>query len=265
MLPEIISHSSALPTLASNDWGATSPPNARLTGLGGRSQYIVPKTIIDVVHASVLLVLTSPVILVVMLLVKLTSRGPALYTQTRLGHNGRPFTIYKIRTMRHNCEQLTGPQWAAERDPRATPLGQFLRRTHLDELPQLWNVIRGEMSLVGPRPERPEFAYQLERAIPEYWDRMRVRPGVTGLAQVQLPPDSDLAGVRRKVACDLLYLERMGPALDAKILLATIAKIVGIPAAVTVRLLRLPAAPKVDGPACDEPADRAVAASSPTG
>ena len=105
----------------------------------------------------------------------------------RLGKNGRPFRLHKIRTMRHDCEKATGPRWAVPGDPRITPLGRFLRQTHLDELPQLWNVLRGEMSLVGPRPERPEFVPDLEQAIPHYRDRLLVRPGVTGLAQVQLP------------------------------------------------------------------------------
>src|SRR5439155_12868491 len=122
------------------------------------------------------------VTLLSMLLVKLTSRGPALYTQTRLGRNGRPFTIYKLRTMQHRCESLTGARWSTPGDPRITPVGRFLRKTHLDELPQLWNVLRGDMALVGPRPERPEFVPQLEQAVPHYRDRLLVRPGVSGLA-----------------------------------------------------------------------------------
>src|SRR6185437_12895673 len=119
-------------------------------------------------------------------------------------------------------------------------LGRLLRAAHLDELPQLWNVLRGEMSLVGPRPERPEFVRQLERVIPQYRDRLRVRPGITGLAQVQLPPDEDLAGVRRKVACDAVYVEAMGPWLDARILVGTVLKVVGVPVTLRRRALRLP-------------------------
>ena len=153
--------------------------------------------------------LAAPLILLAMALVKLTSRGPAIYRQVRAGLGGRPFTIYKIRTMAHDCEARTGPVWATADDPRVTPLGRFLRRSHLDELPQLWNVLRGEMSLVGPRPERPEFVAQLQRAIPDYRRRLQVPPGVTGLAQVQLPPDTDLAGVRRKLVYDLYYIRRM--------------------------------------------------------
>src|SRR5262249_17904057 len=151
----------------------------------------------------VLLAPSAVLILYAMALVRLTSRGSAIYRQTRLGLNGRPFTIYKIRTMYHDSERLTGPQWSRPGDPRVTPIGRILRATHIDELPQLWNVLRGEMSLVGPRPERPELAAGLERELPSYRDRLAVRPGVTGLAQVQLPPDTDVESVRRKLAYDI--------------------------------------------------------------
>src|SRR5664280_1346152 len=100
--------------------------------------------------------------------VTLTSRGPVIYSQVRLGRNRRPFRIYKIRTMHHNCERTTGPTWSTENDPRVTALGRFMRRAHLDELPQLWNILIGEMSLVGPRPERPEFVVELEAVLPRY-------------------------------------------------------------------------------------------------
>jgi len=135
--------------------------------------------------------------------------------------------ILKLRTMYHDCELETGPQWAKARDPRATPLGRFLRASHLDELPQLWNVVRGEMSLVGPRPERPEFVRDLERVIPNYRGRLRVRPGITGLAQVQLPPDADTDGVARKVAYDVYYVERISLWLDLRILIGTALKMAG--------------------------------------
>src|SRR5580765_8045649 len=112
-----------------------------------------------------------PIILLACLAVKLTSRGPAFYSQTRLGRGGIPYRMYKIRTMTHNCELQTGVCWATANDPRITPVGRFLRRTHLDELPQLWNVLRGDMSLIGPRPERPEFVGKLAQALPRYRER----------------------------------------------------------------------------------------------
>jgi len=156
------------------------------------------KVIADIVLASVMLAMTGPLILLLTGLVRLTSAGPGIYSQVRLGQGGRRYKIYKIRTMTHNCELRSGPQWSMAGDPRVTRLGRVLRRTHLDELPQLWNVVRGDMSLVGPRPERPVFVTQLEHAIPGYRVRLLVRPGITGLAQVQLPPDQDIAGVARK-------------------------------------------------------------------
>jgi lipopolysaccharide/colanic/teichoic acid biosynthesis glycosyltransferase len=131
--------------------------------------------------------------------------------------------------MYHNCEQWSGPRWASRGDPRITPLGHYLRRFHVDELPQLWNVIRGDMCLVGPRPERPEFIPSLEKALPHYTDRLLVRPGITGLAQVQLPPDTDLASVRRKLAYDLYYVRHLSPWLDLRILLCTLLYLLRLP------------------------------------
>jgi lipopolysaccharide/colanic/teichoic acid biosynthesis glycosyltransferase len=194
----------------------------------------------DVIAALLLLILTAPLLLLAMLLIKLTSRGPVLYTQTRVGRHGLPFTIYKLRSMIHKCESLTGARWAVPGDPRVTLVGGFLRRTHLDELPQLWNVLRGDMSLVGPRPERPEFVPQLEQAIPCYRERLRVRPGVTGLAQVQLPADTDLDSVRVKLAYDLYYVRNCGLWLDARIMLSTALKMIGLPFRALRQLFRFP-------------------------
>jgi lipopolysaccharide/colanic/teichoic acid biosynthesis glycosyltransferase len=191
--------------------------------------YLLVKAILDFVLALVLLVLASPVLLLAALLVKLTSRGPVLYSQTRVGRGGKPYTIYKIRSMRHNCEVQSGALWSPTGDPRVTAVGRLLRRTHVDELPQLWNVLRGEMSLVGPRPERPEFVPELERVLPRYGERLRVRPGLTGLAQVQLPPDTDLNSVRRKLAHDLHYVGQVGPWLDLRILFCTILHLFSLP------------------------------------
>src|SRR5262249_26068901 len=155
--------------------------------------------------------------------------GPAFYTQTRVGRDGRLFSIYKIRTMVDKCESLTGPRWSMPGDPRITLVGHFLRVTHLDELPQLLNVLRGEMSLIGPRPERPEFIPELERALPAYRGRLAIRPGVTGLAQVQLPADTDLDSVRAKLAYDLYYIRHRGAWLDFRILVCTALYAFGIP------------------------------------
>jgi lipopolysaccharide/colanic/teichoic acid biosynthesis glycosyltransferase len=192
---------------------AASPP---------ATSYVTIKSLVDRAVAALLLVAAAPLLLALALLVKLTSRGPVFYSQVRLGLHGRAYRVYKVRTMLHDCEAATGPVWAAQDDPRVTPVGRFLRETHLDELPQLWNVLRGDMSLIGPRPERPEIARQLERVIPAYPQRLRARPGITGLAQLQLPPDSDVTGVRRKLAYDLYYVRRVSPGLDLRLAASTL-------------------------------------------
>jgi lipopolysaccharide/colanic/teichoic acid biosynthesis glycosyltransferase len=202
--------------------------------------YPAVKAALDFLLALFLLVLALPVLAVTALLVKLTSRGPAFYSQVRLGRGGRPYRIYKLRTMVHDCEKHSGVCWASAGDPRITPLGRLLRRTHLDELPQLWNVLKGDMSLVGPRPERPEFVPELERAIPQYQARLLVRPGITGLAQVQLPPDTDLDSVRRKLRLDLHYLQKMSFWLDLRLMLCTAFNVLGMPFRLSRRLLRIP-------------------------
>jgi lipopolysaccharide/colanic/teichoic acid biosynthesis glycosyltransferase len=213
---------------------------------GEDSGYCRFKVVLDFLAAVVLLVLASPLILLSALLIKLTSRGPAIYSQTRLGYRGRPYTIYKLRTMTHNCELKTGVRWATVDDPRVTPLGRFLRKTHLDELPQLWNVLKGDMSLVGPRPERPEFIPSLEEAIPHYCQRLLVRPGVTGLAQVQLPPDTNLESVRRKLAYDLFYVRQASFWLDVRIIVCTAFEVVGTPFGVLRKLFLMPSVEKVE-------------------
>jgi lipopolysaccharide/colanic/teichoic acid biosynthesis glycosyltransferase len=194
----------------------------------------------DFVLAALLAVPAVPIVFLAAALVRLTSRGPAFYTQTRVGEDGRLFTIWKIRSMIHNCESLTGPRWSMPGDPRVTPIGSLLRVTHLDELPQLWNVLRGEMSLIGPRPERPEFVPELESELPGYWQRLTLRPGVTGLAQVQLPPDSDLFSVRRKLAHDLYYIRHLSPWLDVRLLVCTALYALGLPFGLVGKWLGIP-------------------------
>lgn len=187
------------------------------------------KRTFDLTVASLMLVVALPIIGIAAVLVRLSSPGPAFYSQLRLGLNRRPFAIYKIRTMYHDAEASCGPTWSVPGDSRITPIGQFLRRTHLDELPQLWNVLRGEMSLVGPRPERPEFVPRLEQTFPHYRTRLQVRPGITGLAQVQVPPDCDLKCVRAKLTFDMQYIRHHSVSLDVKILCATALHIIGVP------------------------------------
>jgi lipopolysaccharide/colanic/teichoic acid biosynthesis glycosyltransferase len=195
--------------------------------------YLRVKAALDFLFALLLLILSAPVVLIAALLVRLTSRGPAFYSQTRMGLNGRPFTIYKLRSMYQNCERAGGARWSTRGDPRVTPLGRLLRATHIDELPQLWNILIGDMSLIGPRPERPEFLPKLEQVLPRYRERLAVRPGLTGLAQVQLPPDEDLVSVRRKLAHDLYYVEQVGFWLDLRILFSTALHVLKLPFAVT--------------------------------
>jgi lipopolysaccharide/colanic/teichoic acid biosynthesis glycosyltransferase len=223
--------------------------------------YGAVKRAADLAGAVALLVLTAPLMLLAMLLIKLTSRGPMLYRQIRVGHGGRPFTIYKLRTMVHGCESVTGARWAIPGDPRITEVGRLLRRSHLDELPQLWNVLRGDMTLVGPRPERPEFVPQLEQAVPHYRERLLVRPGVTGLAQVQLPPDTDFESVRVKLAYDLHYAAHRGFWLDLRIALATALKMVGVPFGLLQTLFRFPARAAIENTSrAPEPVARPPAA-----
>jgi lipopolysaccharide/colanic/teichoic acid biosynthesis glycosyltransferase len=209
------------------------------------SRYFRWKGILDRAAAAVLLVPGLPIIALLVLLVRLTSPGPGIYRQARVGSKGRRFVLYKVRTMRQDAETKAGPVWTQPRDPRVTRVGKVLRRLHLDELPQLFNVLKGEMSLVGPRPERPEFIRVLAEVIPEYTDRLAVPPGITGLAQINLPPDSDLASVRRKLVPDFEYIERGGLWLDLRILLHTLFRIFKVPENWLFALLRLQCKPAV--------------------
>lgn len=209
-----------------------------LESLPGRDRkYPGLKTVADFLAACVLMVVAVPIIAVLAILVKRASPGPVFYSQARLGLHGRPFRIWKLRTMFHNCEWATGPVWSCKNDDRVTRIGRVLRDTHLDELPQLWNVLRGEMSLVGPRPERVEIARRIEAKVPEFGLRVLVKPGLTGLAQLQLPPDVDISNIPHKLARDLLYVQHQGPMLDLRILISTAFHFVGTGCVCVSRML----------------------------
>ena len=178
------------------------------------------KRVIDVLASTLLLCLSLPFWPMLALLVKASSRGAVFYGQARVGKDGRLFTLRKFRSMIRRAEE-NGALWAGERDPRITPVGFVLRRLHLDELPQLLNVLRGEMSLVGPRPERPQFVRELAARIPDYQLRHLVKPGITGWAQVNYPYASSVEASREKLAWDLFYVFHADMALDMKILFGT--------------------------------------------
>lgn len=180
------------------------------------------KRSLDVVSTTLSLVIFAPLMGIVALAVKLDSKGPALYSQVRVGKNGKFFKIYKFRTMKNNAEKESGPVWAQQNDPRITRLGKFLRTSHLDELPQLINVLKGEMSLVGPRPERPMFVEELKKVIPHYEQRLSAKPGITGLAQINRTYDETLQDVKQKVRYDRFYIKKMCPFLDVKVLVLTV-------------------------------------------
>ena len=203
-------------------------------------QPVLARRILNVLVALVGIVLTFPLWVVIGALVKLTSRGPIFHIQTRVGvctrstrpsrHDprrktdigGRPFKIYKFRTMQVDAELHTGAVWARPDDPRTTRIGRFLRKFRLDELPQLINVLKGDMNVVGPRPERPAIFSELREAIPNYQLRQKTRPGITGLAQVRLNYDSNLDDVQRKVECDLEYIQHQSFWRDLRIMLQTV-------------------------------------------
>ena len=180
------------------------------------------KRLIDILVAGAGLLVAAPIMAVIGVIIRLTSPGPAIFTQERLGYRGKRFSIHKFRTMVEDAEERTGPVWAKTDDPRITPFGRFLRRTRLDELPQLWNVLIGNMSLVGPRPERPHFVEWLIEEFPYYYRRLLVRPGITGWAQVRGNYDTSLEDVRRKLKDDFFYIENLSINLDLKILFLTV-------------------------------------------
>jgi exopolysaccharide biosynthesis polyprenyl glycosylphosphotransferase len=180
------------------------------------------KRFLDTIVSFCVLLIGAPIWLLTALAVRITSKGPIIYSQERIGKNGAIFHIYKFRSMRINAEQ-SGPQWASKNDPRVTPIGRFLRKSHLDEVPQFWNVLKGDMSLVGPRPERQFFIEKLTEEIPYYTRRLKVRPGITGLYQAMVDKyDENIDDVKDRVRYDLMYIESMSFRLDIKILFRTV-------------------------------------------
>jgi len=180
------------------------------------------KRLIDLTLASLFLALGWPVLVAVALAIRLDSPGPIFLRQERVGERGRPFTLFKFRTMVQDAEATSGPVWAADHDPRITRVGCWLRKTRLDEVPQLWNVFKGQMSFIGPRPERPHFVVQLQEKIPYYAERHSVKPGITGWAQVRYPYGSTIEDSEQKLQYDLYYVKNMSGLLDIDILLSTI-------------------------------------------
>jgi len=221
-----------LPTLYEEFTGKIAVENLRPSwlifseGFKKTPLMLAAKRALDLVCASVGLLLMSPVLIVVAALVRLTSAGPVLYHQARVGQNGREFTVHKFRTMRQDAEADTGAVWAQAGDSRITRVGRVLRRLRLDELPQLWNVLAGDMSMVGPRPERPEFVSSLTDQIPFYGLRHSVRPGVTGWAQVRYTYGASVEDALEKLQYDLFYIKHMTIAFDLFVLFSTIKTVI---------------------------------------
>jgi len=187
--------------------------------------YQVAKRIFDVIVGTVALIISLPLLAVCVVIIRVCSRGPAWYKQVRVGKGGKLFHMYKLRTMYADAESATGAVWARDNDPRVVPACRWMRRTHVDELPQLINVIKGEMSLVGPRPERPEILKQLQQIYPNINRRLAVLPGITGLAQVRNGYDKNVEDVRRKLMLDLQYIEHCNWLMELKVLAATLTKL----------------------------------------
>jgi sugar transferase (PEP-CTERM system associated) len=187
----------------------------------GRAVSSVAKRMFDVTASAVLLLATAPIIALFAIIVKLDSRGPAFFRQTRVGLYGAPFDVIKLRSMRLDAE-AAGAQWATKDDPRVTRVGKFIRKVRIDELPQTWTVLKGEMSFVGPRPERPEFVADLEEHLPYYAERHMVKPGITGWAQVNYPYGASTEDSRQKLEFDLYYAKNYTPFLDLLIILQTL-------------------------------------------
>ena len=181
--------------------------------------YSIYKRMLDILASIIGLIVGIPLIAIFGLIVKMEDRGPIFYKQERLGKNLKVFYIYKIRSMRVDAEKIGGAQWAQKDDPRITKTGKFIRKTRIDEIPQLFNILKGDMSLIGPRPERPELTYKFEKEIPGFIKRLKVKPGLTGLAQVnggyEITPNE-------KLKWDLIYIKNRNIIMDIKIILKTV-------------------------------------------
>ncbi|MFQ3588063.1 MAG: sugar transferase [Fimbriimonadaceae bacterium] len=193
-----------------------------------RRVYLAVKYALEPILALVLLIVLFPVMVLLAIGVKLSSPGPVLYMQERVGLKGRVFKILKFRSMRVDAEDGTGPVWSVGKDPRATPFGSWMRKTHLDELPQLFNVLMLQMVFVGPRPERPVFVEQFRETIDHYDERHNVKPGITGWAQVNQEADATLEDVKRKVHFDREYIDRVSLLFDLKVVARTVMGILGL-------------------------------------
>jgi sugar transferase (PEP-CTERM system associated) len=192
------------------------------SGFGVSKRMLIEKRILSIVVSSILLLLLSPIIVLLILLVKLDSKGSVFYKQARVGQGGRIFTLIKFRSMIQNAETNTGPVWSTDGDSRVTRIGRIMRQTRLDEVPQLWNVLRGDMSMVGPRPERPHFVQQLAEAIPFYPLRHAIKPGITGWAQINYGYANTLDHTVEKLQYDLFYIKNMSCMLDTLVIFETI-------------------------------------------
>jgi sugar transferase (PEP-CTERM system associated) len=187
----------------------------------------IHKRAFDLFFAALGLLMTMPILPLLALAIRLESPGPILFRQLRVGENEKTFLLYKFRSMRQDAESATGAVWAQVNDPRVTRLGKFLRKSRLDEIPQLFNVLKGDMSFVGPRPERPEFIEKLKERIPYYGSRHCVKPGVTGWAQVSYPYGASEADALEKLRYDLYYIKNYSPSLDFLIILETVKVVLG--------------------------------------
>jgi lipopolysaccharide/colanic/teichoic acid biosynthesis glycosyltransferase len=201
------------------------------SGLAGLSAHLarryfeVAKEVFDIVLGFIALLISLPVLGFCSLLIRISDPGPVLFVQLRVGKGGKLFRMYKLRTMYLNSEARTGAVWAQDKDPRIIPACRWMRRSHVDELPQLINVIFGEMSLVGPRPERPEILTELEKVYPTVRERLKVRPGITGLAQVRNGYDTTVEAFRHKLEADLEYISKLRWSTELRIIAATLTKL----------------------------------------